>query len=90
MESIIGQQSTYKLNDEQAQCIIPSVSTGVNAIYSPPNSDGDLLQAIIYNLQLNFPKEKTLILCPNDIYLGRIEIDLATSLKVYGDTMKFN
>lgn len=90
VESIIGQQSTYKLNDEQAQCIIPSVSTGVSVIDSPPNSDGDLLQAIIYNLQLNFPKERTLILCPNDIYLGRIEIDLATSLKVYGDTMKFN
>lgn len=90
VESIIGQQSTYRLNEEQAQCIIPSVSTGASIIDAPQNSDGDLLQAIIYNLQLNFPKERTLILCPNDIYLGRFEIKLTTSLKVYGDLLRYN
>lgn len=90
VESIIGQQSIYKLNEEQAQSIIPSISTGVSVIDAPQNSDGDLLQAIIYNLQLNFPKERTLILCPNDIYLGQFEIELTKSLKVYGDTIKYN
>ena len=90
VEQISGRQSAYKLNEEQAQCIIPSVSTGLCLIDAPQNSDGDLLKAINYNLHLNFPKERTLILCPNDIYLRQFKIELSTSLKVYGDEMKYS
>lgn len=90
VKSIIGDKSTYQLSDDQALCIIPSVSTGVTIIDTPQNSDGHLLQAVIYNLQLNFPKERTLFLCPNEIYLDRFEIELTTFLKVYADPVKYN
>lgn len=90
VKSINCDRSTYLLSDDQALCIIPSVSTGVSIIDAPWNSDSHLLQAIIYNLQLNFPKERTLIICPNEIYLDRFEIELNTFIKVYDDLTKYN
>lgn len=90
VQSIFGSKSNYELNDEQARCIVPSISTGLTVIDAPPNSDGQLIQSIIDNLQFNFPNERTLIICPNYTYLDKFEIKSVKFLRVYSELEEYD